>query len=288
MTETSAPLEETTALKPALGVGRLFGLVTVLFVTRLPKILLLALPGGLATGGLLYLGIYIGEDYWRDFGVEILLSFLVIAISIGSGLALTAGPMAKAFSSYQRHGRVPVLTCLAKVSRRILPALICAILTAILTMIPIWILVQMSGGRFGAFLATCAVATGMYAIAVFGLSIPAIPVERLGLSALGRSRTLGQGYRWPIAGTCFMFFVTALLIASGIVAGLAFLSRVIMVNWLGLANTFTTVTSIAFVSICVAMMFCTSLIALGLAAIRERLIEIKEPPDIGDMIEVFD
>lgn len=289
MSVTAPSVDVPETPRPALEVATLMTIVLGIMVKRIPKILLLALPAGLAMGGLLYLGFSVLESWWIRFRLDILMGFAVIAVSLGTGLALMGGPMAQALDEYERKGTLSLRPAFARLFTRLIPALCCAILTAAMTLVPLWLVAEIGGGRVGLFLGAVAIAAGMYGTAFWGLSVPIIPIERLGLRALGRSRALGEGYRWPIAGTCFMFVFTAVLLSGLIGAGLAMIARLIMFEWLNLSSTnYDLIGALAFVDLCIVLMLMISMVSLGLAAIRRRLIAIKEPPDIEDMIAVFD
>lgn len=276
------------ARRQALRIAQIVTSVLAIFFKRLPKILLLALPSGLAMAGLFYLAFVVLEEVWGQWDYDILIPFTMVAITFGTGLGLVGGPMAEALRFYERDNRVPFWICLARVWRRLVPAIVCGIVTAVFTLMPLWVISFAESGRVGLFIAAIAIALGMYGCALWGISVPSTSQERIGLSALRRGQGLSKDYRWQVAGTCFLIFFTALLISGLIGAGIVLLARLALGEITFFGNAVDLWEVLAFFVLSLDSMILIALIALTLAAIRTRLIEIKEPPDIEDMIAVFD
>ncbi len=279
--------------RPVLGIGQIMSDVLTLFFLRLPKLLLLGLPGALGIGGVLY-GTVAMADQWSqlrlltDAKVALAAGFLAFAVALGLGLGLTAGPLTAAYDIYHRHGRVPLVPCARTVFRRPVQAAVCGIVVTLATLAPLALVFLASTPRVGFFATIVLIAIGMYSLGRWGMSLPAVSMDRIGVRALRRAVRLGQGYRWRIAGTCFLLWFTALLFGGLLSGGLglgvgAFLEFAVNVD---LGNQVEEI--LLFANAVLGLSVMTVLLALGLAAIRARMVEIKEPPDIGDMIGVFD
>ena len=118
----------------------------------------------------------------------------------------------------------------------------------------------------------------VYWAAMFSLSVVAIVVERVGISAIGRSVRLTKDYRWPVIGTIillglcagivgyvFDFAVTQLFIATGILQ-----------YWL------------FFLTRAASMAIPMGLMSVGLVLLYARLREIKEGTSVQSLAQVFD
>ncbi|HDZ74065.1 MAG TPA: hypothetical protein ENH55_15160 [Aurantimonas coralicida] len=101
---------------------------------------------------------------------------------------------------------------------------------------------------------------GLWLLGMFSVVIPAVVVDRAGFEALGRSRSLTKGYRWPIVGFIALVSLVA-LIETVIVMGLKWLLGV----------------STIFVMLQVILSGLTAAIgSIAAAVIHMRLREIKE------------
>lgn len=279
--------------RPVLGVGQIMADVLVLFFRRLPKIMLLALPGGLGIAGVLY-GTFAMEDYWSglfatsDFRPGFIAGIAAVAIALGTGLGLAAGPLTTAFHSYQLRRQVPLGSCARTLTRRPIAAVMCGVMVTLATLAPLALSVYASTAWVGFFLAMVLISAGMYAMGRWGLSLPAISMDRMGLSALGRASRLGEGYRWSIAGTCFLLWFTSFLLGGMLSAGLALLVGATLELVIDVNLDPDVEGALVFIDAVLGLTAATALLALGFAAIRARMVEIKEPPDIAEMVEVFD
>lgn len=280
--------------KPILGTGQLYTDVLAVFVRRFPKIMLVSLPSAIGLGIALYGWYQAMEGPFEVLfrGSSILLgmmsAFGLFAVAFGVGLGLAAGPLAAAFHEYHVHGRVTVQACLARLKVKPLIAILCAALVTLGTLVPMWMLALADSARMGAFLGALSLAVGMYALGLWGMAVPMISTERIGLRALKRALGLGKGYRWQIAGTCFLLFFTAILIGGAVGAGAGFGFSLIADELFDIRVTGDLEDVLIFLNFCFSLTLMSSILALGLAAIRERMVEIKEPPDIADMVDVFD
>ena len=279
------------------GIGTVIANVFAIFIKRLPKVLFLSLPAAALMGFVFYLGIIWIDDLGGELvGLPdwLVNPFTIFSVAIGFGLGLSAGPLAAAYDSYQRTGTVPVRRCLARVIARPMVALVIGVLVAGAVILPLTTLIWAATPRIGLVIFCGALLVGMYALGLWGLALPAIAMDRIGFSGLKRSFRLSQGYRWPIACTCFVLFFASLLIGGLIGAGLLMAGRLILVEMLDLSGfgmfgpNSDLFEMLLFLDFCFAYMIIVALITLGLAAIRARMVEIKEPPDIGDMVDVFD
>ena len=279
--------------KPVLGTGQIYTDVLGVFVQRFPKILLLSMPAAVAMGLIFYAGIELLDGplsrLWRySAWLAVLAPMAMFALALGTGLGLASGPLSAALHEFKLHRKVPIGRCIARFAVRPVAAVICSVMAVGTTLMPLWLLAAADSVRVGLILGGCALAIGMYGLGFWGLAAPSVAIERLGLSALGRSRRLGEGYRWRIAGTCFLLFVTAVLVGGAVTVGLGFLFAFVFDEVLGMRFGHRTDDALLFLDFCLGQTLVVAVMGLGLAAIRARMVEIKEPPDIADMIEVFD
>lgn len=293
MTDAAAT-EAPTQPKPILGVAQIMTDVLAVFFKRLPKVLLLSLPGGIVFGALFYLGFIEFAGLWdSNFGrgpffISMLVPFLIFATCFGSALGSVAAPMAAALSQFNSRRTITLRTCFATLWRKPIVAMIAGTLVITMTLVPMMLLTFAGSGRTGLFLALVSLALGAYMLGVWGMALPSISKDNKGLSALGRSKRLGLGYRWPIAGTCFLLFFTSVLFGGAIGAVLALGFGLVAFELLDI-NVSNEMTEILFfINFCFGQTIALALLCLGLAAVRERMVEIKEPPDIADMVDVFD
>ena len=296
MSETTQ--ESALTPVPILGTGQIITNVLALFIKRFPKILILCLPAGLALGLVFYLGIR-----WIDSGFIgapsfipwwLMNPFTVFSAAIGLAMGLSAGPLAEAYHRYYTTRRVPLGACMKAIIRRPLAALIMGVIVAGATLLPFAALSWATSARLGLFVGSVALVIGMYVLGFWGLALPAISRDRMGFGGFGRSKNLSKDYRWRIAGTCFVLFFAALLAGGLVGAGLVLLGQLILAELLGIQGLgfFGTNTDLfevlMLIDFCLSFTIIVALIVLGLAAIRARMVEIKEPPDIEDMVAVFD
>ena len=284
--------------RQVFGIGTVIANVFAIFVKRYPKVMFLSLPGTVLMGLVFYAGIIwvddVGQGVFSGLPRWLVNPFTIFSVGIGCALGLSAGPLASAYDSYQRRGTVPVGHSLARVLARPAVALAVGILVAAAVILPLTTLIWAATPRIGLVIFCGALLVGMYALGLWGLALPAISMERIGFRGLKRSFRLSQGYRWPIACTCFVLFFAALLIGGLIGAGLIMLCRLILLDWLELSGfgffgpNSDLFEILLFLDFCFAYANIVVLMMLGLAAIRARMVEIKEPPDIGDMVDVFD
>lgn len=284
-----------TSPSPALAPGEIFGETLALFFRRLHIILILSVLPSIAFGAVFYLLVIAYEDWLRqtlNIGrgyARILLTFASIALSVGVGLGTASGPMTTAARAFRVGQPVRLGDCLHVFWRR-LPARmvvgsqICAGLLMPLAIVAI----GTNSARAGLIITILALGIGSYAIGRWGLSLPSLSAETMQGSATRRAVFLSQGYRWQLAGTAFLLLVMAALI-SGLFAVLLITgSRLFMTEVLNIRGfgTIAEWVMIAEASLGVGVM--SALVAIGLALMHARMVEIKEPPDISEMIHVFE
>lgn len=294
MTEASVPdAPAAAAPKPVLGIGQIISDVLVLLVRRLPKVLCLALPGAGLSAGFLYLvfeTLDANAALRSGFSVQIAiaLSPVLIACTLGLGLGLGAAPLAAGWSSWSRSRTLPLGPSLWQIRRKPVHAALAGLIVCVLAALPLCGALLLTNGFLGGFLTLCAMLVGTLALGIWGPALPAISMDNLGLGALRRSAELTRDYRMATAGTCALMFLTASLLGGLMAAGLALAFALIFEFWLemSLPSVLEQVLVIGDALISSACMIGT--FGLGLAAIRARLVEIKEPPDIADMVDVFD
>jgi hypothetical protein len=291
----AAAIETPTQPKPILGVAQIMTDVLAVFFKRLPKVLLLALPGGIVFGGLFYLAFIEFVLLWDGgFGrggslfLDLLIPFFLFATCFGSALGIVAAPLAAAMSEFNLHRTVTLRKCFAALRRNPIAAILLGTFVIAMTLVPLLLLSFAGSGRSGLFLGLVALAVGAYMLGLWGIALPSISKDKLGLSALGRSKRLGGEYRWPIAGTCFLLFFTSVLFGGAVGALLAAGFGLMVYEVLDLNVSNDLLDTLMFFNFCIGQTIAITLLGLGLASVRERLVEIKEPPDIANMIHVFD
>ena len=119
------------------------------------------------------------------------------------------------------------------------------------------------------------VVPGLWVMAVFSVTIPAIIIESVGFRGLGRSAELTKEYRWPIAGLAILELV--LVAASG--WGAKFLAVL-------LESTAGTIPSLFLYVVITTIR--AGLLSLPAALIYARLREIKEGVTVDQIAAVFD
>ncbi|WP_422378668.1 hypothetical protein [Roseibium sp.] len=116
---------------------------------------------------------------------------------------------------------------------------------------------------------------GLWVYAVFSVMEPAVVIERLGYSGLGRSAELTKEYRWPILGALVPIFICMALIfvlAFFIVQTLGYQGNLIVSVLL-----FSTIAAVG-----------TSLLSVFVSLLYARLREIKEGVGVDEIASVFD
>ena len=297
MSEAS-PAAQSEMPKLRLGLGVIVTKALAVFVLRLPKVLLLSLPASIALGLLFYAAIeWLQSSFIRHALLLpwwMLNPFTIFSVGLGLASGLMAGPLSAAFQAFDKTGVLPLGSSFRSLKAKPFVAMIVGIIVVGATLLPFAMLSWATSARLGLFIGCVALAVGMYGMALWGLALPAISRDGMGFRALRRSMELSKGYRWRIAGTCFVLFFMALLAGGVIGAGLVLLGRIIMFELLGLPHFIEIFGSMDLLAVLIFLDFClgfTIIIAvnmLGLAAIRARMVEIKEAPDIEDMIDIFD
>lgn len=119
---------------------------------------------------------------------------------------------------------------------------------------------------------------GLWVMAVFSVTAPAIVIEGAGFAAMGRSMRLTKGYRWPILGC---------LTILGLSIFLLLLVPVALQNLFLTQNSgFTALVGMVLVLSLYGVGF--SLFAIAAGLIYTRLREIKEGVGVDNLAEVFD
>lgn len=277
--------------RPVFGTGQIVAGVLELFVRRMPKIALLTLPGILAAAGVTMIYAEFIDalvEVWIGGGIlGNLVPPLLLGALAGVAIGLPSGAMVAAWRGYARHRRIDLEECFRVMRIGTGRTILAAVLIGMAVLVPWALLTLATVPQVGIFLGAAALATGMYALALWGVGVPTIPAEGLGLgAALRRGRALGDGYRWQIAGAAF------LLLCSGVLLSLV-LGTLVALGAYGLDAVFGIRASLrgevaAAIGTGLISIPLVAIMPLGLAAIRARLIELKEPPDIADMAEVFD
>ena len=124
------------------------------------------------------------------------------------------------------------------------------------------------------------VVPGLWVYAVFSVFVPAIVIEGAGFKALGRSRSLTQGYRWPIVGLLFMIglIMMVLMIGVGLVVALP-------LGFVASSGTGGTIVSMILQALASGISY--GLASIPVALIYARLREIKEGVSVDSMADVF-
>ncbi|MEM0989458.1 MAG: hypothetical protein AAGK00_11295 [Pseudomonadota bacterium] len=295
MTEAAQPSQavQPRQQRQSLGLAEIMSDVLVLYLTRFPKMLLLSVPSALAMAGIFW-AFFFSYDGWLpalDRQSPFFAAFVVIfglSLTLGTGLSLAAGPMSMAFRTYRLERRVPLQSCPAQIYRRPVQAAICAIAVTFATMLPLSGLAFIQGSLMALIYGLFAVGIGMYAVGRWGAAVPAVTAEGIGISALGRANRLSQDYRWASAAAAFVLWFTAQLMGGGLAA---LLNAGVSAFWhLVLDRRMYSQISetLFFITFVVGITLIANLLALGLAALRERLVQIKDPPDVTEFLDVFD
>lgn len=128
-----------------------------------------------------------------------------------------------------------------------------------------------------------AVIPGIWVLGVFAMFVPALVIEKAGFGALGRSRRLTKGYRWPIIGLFILMWIIIMIIQTIISFPLLF-----AVGFNPIANFGAPMQGIAAILITALTGAVTySLLAISNALAYARLREIKEGVNTTDLVEVF-
>lgn len=114
---------------------------------------------------------------------------------------------------------------------------------------------------------------GLWLYAVFFVMAPAVAIERVGFSGLGRSAQLTKEYRWPIVG---------LLLLLGLILGvMSFIAQ-------ALTGLFGGGFAPALVVQIIISAFTSGISAIAVALTYARLREIKEGVSVDDIVGVFE
>jgi hypothetical protein len=296
MTETSpaTSVSEKPNERVTLGVGSIVATSTGMFFKRLHIVALLALPAMIAVTGLMYVFTYELWTLLRDAtGLsrstsEPIVAYITATCAIGVATGLSAGPLASAATAYVAAKPISPGASFARIGIKPLQAIATGMLVTAGTLALMLLLALAPNVRLGILMACGCLALGMYALARWGLALPVIPLERMGMRALRRSEWLSADYRWPLTGTFFLLFVIAVLFGGLAAAGLMMLARLITID--ALAINFSNSLEEVFILMDVSFgtTIAISVMTIGAAVMRIRLIEIKEPLDIEDMIDVFE
>ncbi|MGL4237355.1 hypothetical protein [Tabrizicola sp.] len=150
---------------------------------------------------------------------------------------------------------------------------------AIAAIVPIAIL-GIAGGLVMAVGLMALVVPGLWIYAVFSMMSPAVVIEKVGFSGLGRSAELTKEYRWPVLG--------ALILVGIIGAVINYVAQ-----WIG--GMLVISMGAGFGAVVVSIVLISALAAIGLglgsiavALIYARLREIKEGASVRDIAAVFD
>lgn len=120
---------------------------------------------------------------------------------------------------------------------------------------------------------------GLWLLAVFFVTVPAIVIDKAGFKGLGRSKQLTKEYRWPIVGTFIIMFISTILI-----------SIVTQFAMAALGGLIGGVAGIVFALILAGLLYAITygLIGITIALVYARLRDIKEGVGVDKLAAVFD
>lgn len=296
-------MSETSGIPPgaphptprvALGVGNIVATSLAIFLKRLHIVAILMLPALASVTVLFYV---FTNELWSTMRdtigfsrstAEPIVAFITATLAIGVATGLAAGPLSKAVSAYLAARPIPIGASFGALRINPLHSILVGILVTAGTLVLMLSLTLAPGVRVGLLLAAGCLAVGMYALARWGLALPIIPLERMGLRAIRRSEWLSADYRWPLTGTFFLLFVIAILFGGLTAAGLIMAGRLIAIDGLGIAFNNRLEEIFILIDFSLGTTISIAVMTIGAAVMHARLIEIKEPLDIEDMVDVFE
>lgn len=276
---------------PALGIATLVGLALGIFFRRVHVMLLLILPALLAMGIIVAVEILIGQIA-QDLGHEVLyvlLGVFATVFPLAAGVALAAGPIARAVDDRIKGNPIRLRHACAVLVERpaslilsafvIIQGCLAVAIGAALLGSPLYGIITILPGLIAPF----------YVLGRWGIAVPAIALEGAGFNALRRASALSRGYRWSSAGYFFVLGFVGFLLSAvpGVLMGMFVFGSISGIESGGAASEI-------WIGLLYGLIWAFSLVAaLGLSSVAAavlyvRLVEIKEGGDIGDVIEVFE
>ncbi|MEO1491750.1 MAG: hypothetical protein AAFV19_06315 [Pseudomonadota bacterium] len=293
---TTEALDTPTPPRPKqiLGIGDIVAKTLAIFFQRLPVVILLTLPAAASIFGILYLAL---SEFEREIvgmlGLsgrmgDTMLGFLTFSTALGTGAALASGPLAGVAQAFIRGTRTPVRACFLAMFRKTVLVILVGILIAAGVMFLMFMNALLPGAYVGFLSLLMSLTGGMYLLARWGLALPTISQERIGFTALKRSDWLSAEYRWQGTGTLVLSFVISVIFGGVFVAGTALAGGYLVYEVMGISIPNKLQEVLLFLDFGLGLSITIAILTLSIVVLRLRLIEIKEPPDIEDMITVFE
>ncbi len=280
--------------KPVLGVGDIVTKTLAIFFQRLPIVMLLAAPATVVMVGTLYLMLVEFEQTIIEIiGLpnrysEAILAFFSFSIALGLGAALASGPLTGAAHAFVKGKKIPIGACFRLMFRKTAVKIAIGTFLAAGVIFVLFLNAVLPGAFTGFFSIIISWAASMYILARWAPALPTVALENTGFASLRRSDWLSAEYRWQGTGTLVLAFIIGTILSGVFTAGMLLAGAYIIyeVFDVRLANTVEEV--LIFLDATVGLSIAVAILTLAVAVLRLRLIEIKEPPDLEDMIEVFE
>lgn len=280
--------------KQILGVGDIVAQTLAIFFRRLPVVLLLTIPAAAAMVGILYLSLIEFERELQEFlGVsrrlgDMLLGYLSFTVAFGTGAALASGPLAGVAEAYIQGQRTPLRACFAMMFRRLAMTLSLGVLLAAGVMFLMFVNAVLPRTFTGLLPMLMSLALSMYLLARWAPALPTAVLEGKGFDSLRRSDWLSAGYRWQGTGTLILAWVIGVIFGGAFAAGLLLGGAFVFNDVFDVGPAGRVEEVLLFLDFGIGLSIAIAIITLAVIVLRLRLIEIKEPPDIKDMITVFE
>jgi hypothetical protein len=184
--------------------------------------------------------------------------------------------------------KTPIGKCFWLMFRRLGITLAIGILLATMVVFLIFLNAILPGRMTGVLTVLLSVGLGMYPLARWGPALVTAPLERQGFSALQRSDWLSAGYRWQGAGTIGLALMIGVIFGGAFIAGVILVGGYLLNELLDarMGNSLEEV--LVFLDGALGLCITIAIVTLTVVVLRLRLIEIKEPPDLEEMIDVFE
>ncbi len=281
-----------TPERAALDISGVVATTLGLFVRRGLRTALFGLPGTVLSVAVFWLLAELFErvpvSYAESNVTWLLCAYVFVVIGLGFSIGTVGAPLVVMVSglldeepcAFRAHFRPiwsrPLL--LYRVS--------CAIVAAMLT--PAFVLMPMPLLNLSPVALFLALATALYALARWGSALSVAAVEVHQSECLGRSAWLTRGYRLALCGTYTMLIVIATLISAVVGAGLAILSQIVGAFLVASEVPGPLVDLLIALDVGLSVFVGLAIMIIGSAVLHARLVEIKEPPDLARVVDVFE
>lgn len=287
MSEANAPP------RPDFGIGPVIADTLWISLRRFPTILAISLPAILVAGLVAWVEAEFAEEigtrYFRDAPMLVSVVAGVFAFGLPFGIAtgLAGGPIARVVTDARLGRPIDFRTAFRAVATRPLTSVTAGIVIVSATFVPVALLVWL-GVLGGMLILLLALLAGCIALAHLGIAIAAMHLDGLGLAGFRRASGLGSGYRIAVGGTFFLLLVLALMVSGAAASALGFGAGLLIYEVLGADLPSDLEGILIAADVALGCFGVVAVMCVGAACIRARLVEIKEPLDIGTMVDVFE